>query len=307
MSPRTALIASFLTVVLTAPALGQAPIRLEGGASVWQAQYDSRWRGYDREQRARQRYRDYQRRRAYERQQAYDRWRAYEARRRAYEDRRRGFDSFWGRDSDRYWGARPDRRWDPRRQRRSAPEQLTGGPKPEITPQAPEIVAFANNQPTGTVIIDHEGRKLYYTLSKTQAYAYPVAVGREGFGWTGTETISRVANWPSWHPPAEMRQRQPELPKVMTGGINNPLGAKALYLGDTLYRIHGSNDDKSIGQAASSGCFRMTNQHVLHLAGLVEVGTTVKVVRRWPSGGMANAEEGAQTATASGESGGGVR
>ncbi|HXF54972.1 MAG TPA: L,D-transpeptidase [Hyphomicrobiaceae bacterium] len=161
------------------------------------------------------------------------------------------------------------------------PEYMTGGPRPPISPRAPAIVRVASSEPTGTVIIDTEARRLYYTLPNGRAYQYPISVGREGFTWTGTEQISRIADWPDWHPPAEMRQRQPELPKKMTGGLRNPLGAKALYLGNTLYRIHGTNDPSTIGQAASSGCFRMTNEHVTHLAGLVQVGTVVKVVRRW--------------------------
>lgn len=185
----------------------------------------------------------------------------------------RPFDQGW-------WGYEP-----PRQQRRMGPAELSGGPRPDIAPAAPEVVAFPNSEPVGTVIIDSSARRLYYTLSASEAYAYPVSVGREGFAWTGTEKISRITSWPDWYPPAEMRQRQPELPKKMTGGLRNPLGAKALYLGDTLYRIHGTNETKTIGQAASSGCFRMRNEHVLHLASLVGVGTTVKVVSRWPSGG----------------------
>ena len=114
------------------------------------------------------------------------------------------------------------------------------------------------------------------------ALRYPISVGREGFNWNGTEKISRVAEWPDWHPPAEMRERDPSLPEKMSGGIRNPLGAKALYLGNSLYRIHGTNDAKSIGRAASSGCFRMLNGHVVDLASRVGVGTPVTVVRRLP-------------------------
>ena len=108
-------------------------------------------------------------------------------------------------------------------------------------------------------------------------------MGRDGFRWTGTETISRKHAWPDWHPPEEMRQRDPKLPEKMTGGVRNPLGAMALYLGTTLYRIHGTNDAKSIGQAQSSGCFRMMNAAVLHLAELAEIGTTVAVVSSLPA------------------------
>ena len=115
-------------------------------------------------------------------------------------------------------------------------------------------------------------------LPDKRAYRYPISVGREGFNWTGTETISRKQAWPDWYPPAEMRERDANLPEKMTGGLKNPLGAMALYLGNTLYRIHGTNDVKSIGQAQSSGCFRMLNAAVLHLASMAEVGTTVSVV-----------------------------
>jgi lipoprotein-anchoring transpeptidase ErfK/SrfK len=116
-------------------------------------------------------------------------------------------------------------------------------------------------------------------LSTTSAYAYPIGVGRQGFSWTGKEKISRIADWPDWYPPADMRKRKPDLPTRMLGGIRNPLGAKAIYLGNTLYRIHGTNEPKSIGKAESSGCFRMLNENVLHLASLVRVGTEVTVVR----------------------------
>lgn len=162
------------------------------------------------------------------------------------------------------------------------PPMLDGGGRPDIAAVAPPVVAFAGHAP-GTIVIDTHGRALYYALSATTAYKYPISVGRDGFTWTGTETISRVQSWPDWRPPSEMKERQPNLPDVMTGGVRNPLGAKALYLGNSLYRIHGTNDVKSIGQAASSGCFRMMNGHVLHLAGVAGVGTTVKVMSRLPT------------------------
>jgi hypothetical protein len=122
------------------------------------------------------------------------------------------------------------------------------------------------------------GRKLYFVLPDKRAYEYPISVGREGFNWSGTEKISRKQAWPDWYPPREMRDRDASLPVKMTGGIKNPLGAMALYLGTTLYRIHGTNDAKSIGQAQSSGCFRMLNAAVLHLASTAEIGTYVTVV-----------------------------
>jgi lipoprotein-anchoring transpeptidase ErfK/SrfK len=156
---------------------------------------------------------------------------------------------------------------------------VDGGARPYIAPAAPPRVAFSGPYAPGSVVIDTSARKLYYVLSSTSAYAYPIGVGRQGFTWTGKEKVSRITDWPDWYPPAEMRKRKPDLPVRMLGGIRNPLGVKAIYLGNTLYRIHGTNDPKSIGKAESSGCFRMLNEHVLHLASLVSVGTEVAVVR----------------------------
>lgn len=155
---------------------------------------------------------------------------------------------------------------------------MDGGGRPYIAPEAPPRIAFRAGYMPGSIVIDTSARKLYYVTGPTSAFAYPIGVGREGFSWTGNEKVSRVADWPDWHPPEEMRKRKPELPEKMTGGIKNPLGAKAIYLGNTLYRIHGTNDPKSIGRAESSGCFRMMNKHVLHLASLVKVGTPVSVL-----------------------------
>lgn len=161
-------------------------------------------------------------------------------------------------------------------------KRLEGGRRPTITPQAPPVVAF-NGYAQSDIVIDTRSRALYYVLGGGRAYRYPIAVGREGFSWTGTQSVSRIASWPDWRPPAEMRQRDPRLPELMTGGLNNPLGAKAIYLGSTLYRIHGTNNPRSIGSASSSGCFRMTNGHVEHLASLINVGTRVTVLRRLPA------------------------
>jgi lipoprotein-anchoring transpeptidase ErfK/SrfK len=158
------------------------------------------------------------------------------------------------------------------------PAYMKGGEKPDIAPEKPPIVYLDNKEQPGTIIIDTQGRKLYYVLPGNRAYAYPISVGRVGFTWTGTERVSRIAAWPSWTPPSEMRQRQPGLPVTVTGGLINPLGARALYLGNSIYRIHGTNNDRSIGRASSSGCFRMMNQHVVHLASLARVGTKVRVV-----------------------------
>ncbi len=160
----------------------------------------------------------------------------------------------------------------------SAPVIVEGGPRPDINPQAPSEVRYNSGQPAGTIVVDTAARRLYLVKGPSTALAYPVSVGREGFTWTGTEKISRMASWPDWHPPAEMRERDPRLPTKMTGGVRNPLGAKALYLGSTLYRIHGTSDARTIGRASSSGCFRMHNGHVVDLARRVGVGTKVVVV-----------------------------
>jgi lipoprotein-anchoring transpeptidase ErfK/SrfK len=158
---------------------------------------------------------------------------------------------------------------------------VNGGSRPYITPRSPPVVAFAagTKYKAGEIVIDTSARRLYYVRNSMSAFAYPIGVGRDGFSWAGQQKVSRIADWPDWYPPAEMRKRKPELPERMLGGLNNPLGAKAIYLGSTLYRIHGTNDPKSIGRAESSGCFRMMNEHVLHLASLVRVGTLVTVQR----------------------------
>ena len=158
------------------------------------------------------------------------------------------------------------------------PKLLEGGPRPDIERIPPKPVSITTGQSAGTIVIDTKGRQLFLMTSSNTALRYPISVGRDGFTWTGTEKIARVADWPDWHPPQEMRERIPTLPEKMTGGIRNPLGAKSLYLGNSLYRIHGTNDSRTIGQAASSGCFRMLNGHVVDLGSRVGVGTKVVVV-----------------------------
>ena len=189
--------------------------------------------------------------------------------------------SFWWWDDD----DDDDRR--AARQRRApvggrGPAVRQGGPRPSISPVAPATVRFSGYAP-GSIVIDTGGRALYFVRSPGAAYRYAIAVGRQGFNWTGTQRVSRVAAWPDWHPPAEMRQREPHLPVKMMGGLYNPLGARAIYLGNTLYRIHGTNNARSIGSASSSGCFRMTNGNVAHLASMVQVGAAVHVMRRLPA------------------------
>ena len=178
--------------------------------------------------------------------------------------------------------------WQQRQPPDDGGEVRDGGARPEISPVAAPVVAFDHDYPAKSIVIDSSGRKLYYVLGGNRAYAYPISVGREGFHWAGTEVVSRKQAWPDWHPPAEMRERDPKLPEKMTGGLKNPLGAFALYLGKTLYRIHGTNDVKSIGLAQSSGCFRMMNSAVLHLASLTEIGTPVSVVTSLPGAEVAS-------------------
>ncbi len=161
------------------------------------------------------------------------------------------------------------------------PRYMKGGAKPKISPEEPDIVYLERDERPGTIIVDTNGRRLFYVLSGNRAYQYPISVGRTGFTWTGTERISRIKSWPSWTPPASMRRRQPGLPITVSGGIINPLGAKALYLGSSIYRIHGTNNKRSIGRASSSGCFRMLNKHVVHLAKLAKIGTKVRVVKNY--------------------------
>jgi lipoprotein-anchoring transpeptidase ErfK/SrfK len=139
-------------------------------------------------------------------------------------------------------------------------------------------IAFNTREAPGTVIIDTGNTALYFVLGQGRAIRYGVGVGREGFTWSGTQTISRKAEWPDWHPPAEMIARQPYLPRFMAGGPGNPLGARAMYLGSSDYRIHGTNDPSTIGKFVSSGCIRLTNEDVSDLFSRVNVGAKVVVL-----------------------------
>jgi lipoprotein-anchoring transpeptidase ErfK/SrfK len=141
-----------------------------------------------------------------------------------------------------------------------------------------QVVDFQTREPAGTIIVDTPNTYLYLVLGNGKAMRYGIGVGREGFTWKGTERVSRMAEWPDWHPPAEMIERQPYLPRFMAGGESNPLGARALYLGNTLYRIHGTNQPSTIGTFVSSGCIRLTNEDIMDLYGRVQVGTRVVVL-----------------------------
>jgi lipoprotein-anchoring transpeptidase ErfK/SrfK len=174
--------------------------------------------------------------------------------------------------------------------------------QPELGPpqELPEhlkrqVVDFKSTEPAGSIIVDTDKTFLYLTLGNNKAVRYGIGVGREGFTWSGTERISKMKEWPDWFPPAEMIERQPYLPRMMAGGPGNPLGARALYLGKTLYRIHGTNQPSTIGKTVSSGCIRLLNEDIEDLYSRVKVGTRVVVL----------ASEGPETATATDRGAGG--
>ncbi len=151
--------------------------------------------------------------------------------------------------------------------------------RPQATPAPRQLVTFDTRFAPGTIVISTEERHLYYVTRRGEAIQYAVGVGRPGFEWSGTLPVTRKREWPDWRPPAEMLARRPDLPRYMSGGPDNPLGARALYLGSSLYRIHGSNEPETIGQAVSSGCIRMTNEDVIDLYNRVKIGTKVVVLR----------------------------
>ncbi|PDT89673.1 L,D-transpeptidase [Bradyrhizobium sp. Y36] len=177
-----------------------------------------------------------------------------------------------------------------------APAPLAEPPKADA--DAPgalvrQVVDYASRQAPGTVIIDTGNTFLYFVLNDRQAMRYGIGVGREGFTWSGEQTVARKAEWPDWHPPTEMIGRQPYLPRFMAGGPGNPLGARAMYLGETEYRIHGTNNPATIGKKVSSGCIRLTNDDVTDLYERVKVGAKVIVLpapaSRRPSQGAPDA------------------
>ncbi|WP_365959034.1 L,D-transpeptidase [Mesorhizobium sp.] len=166
----------------------------------------------------------------------------------------------------------------------SAPDQtLDEEIRPEWSAIPREIVHFSEAQPKGSIVINTTERRLYYILGGGRALRYAVGVGKEGLEWSGRDTISSKKTWPDWRPPAEMRSREASngrfLPVHVEGGPNNPLGARALYIGNTLYRVHGTNQPWTVGQANSSGCIRMTNDDVIDLYDRVTIGTQI-IVRR---------------------------
>jgi lipoprotein-anchoring transpeptidase ErfK/SrfK len=153
------------------------------------------------------------------------------------------------------------------------------GPKKELAPQFRRtLVDYRTKEPAGTIIVDTPNTYLYLVLGDGKALRYGVGVGRQGFTWSGAQRVTKMAEWPDWNPPAEMIVRQPYLPRFMAGGETNPLGARALYLGDTAYRIHGTNQPSTIGTFVSSGCVRLTNEDIMDLYHRVRVGTRVVVL-----------------------------
>ena len=140
------------------------------------------------------------------------------------------------------------------------------------------MVAYATQEAPGTIVIDTPHTYLYYVLGGGRAIRYAIGVGREGFAWSGVQKVSRKAEWPDWTPPAEMIQAAISSPRWVAGGPGNPLGARAMYLGETQYRIHGTNDPTTIGKKVSSGCVRLTNEDVIDLFGRTNVGTKVVVL-----------------------------
>ncbi|HXW20960.1 MAG TPA: L,D-transpeptidase [Roseiarcus sp.] len=158
------------------------------------------------------------------------------------------------------------------------PGQSSEG-RPLVSPIPRETVTFVGPYPVGAIVVNTSERRLYYVLPGHEAIKYGVGVGRPGFAWAGVSRIANKREWPDWTPPPQMLKRRPDLPRHMEGGIDNPLGARAMYIAGTLFRIHGSNEPDTIGQAVSSGCIRMTNDDVIDLYGRARIGTPVIVLR----------------------------
>ncbi|MFO1114466.1 MAG: L,D-transpeptidase [Beijerinckiaceae bacterium] len=163
------------------------------------------------------------------------------------------------------------------------PGKVPTAAEEQLDPQfQKQVVFFRTNDPPGTIVVDSANRYLYLVQPGGRAIRYGIGVGRDGFRWSGLLNISRKQEWPDWRPPPEMIERQPYLPRFMAGGPGNPMGARAMYLGATVYRIHGTNQPQTIGSAVSSGCFRLVNGDVIDLYERVNVGTKV-IVRQTPA------------------------
>ena len=161
----------------------------------------------------------------------------------------------------------------------AAPAPIRESVQPQQGAVPRQVVSWNGSEAPGSIVVSTQERRLYFVMGDGKALRYGVGVGRPGFEWSGAKTITNKREWPDWTPPPEMLRRRPDLPRHMVGGPENPLGARAMYLGSSLYRIHGSNEPDTIGQAVSSGCIRMTNDDVTDLYTRVKVGTTVTVMR----------------------------
>ena len=157
-------------------------------------------------------------------------------------------------------------------------ETYSDSNRPAATAVPREEVSYDGKYAPGTIVVSTTERRMYFVLGNGRAIKYGIGVGRPGFEWGGTQVITAKREWPDWRPPAQMLKRRPDLPRFMAGGPENPLGARALYLGSTLYRIHGTNEPNTIGREVSSGCIRMTNDDVIDLYGKVGVGAKVVVI-----------------------------
>lgn len=151
--------------------------------------------------------------------------------------------------------------------------------KAQAAPVQRQVVSFNGRYAPGTIVVSTSERRLYFVIGNGQAIQYGVGVGRPGFTWSGSHSVTMKREWPDWRPPASMLKRRPDLPRYMKGGPDNPLGARAMYIGSTIYRIHGSNEPETIGEAVSSGCIRMTNEDVTDLYNRAKVGARVIVQR----------------------------
>jgi len=161
----------------------------------------------------------------------------------------------------------------------AAPAPIRESVQPQQGAIPRQVVSWNGSEAPGSIVVSTQERRLYFVMGDGKAMRYGVGVGRPGFEWSGAKTITNKREWPDWTPPPEMLRRRPDLPRHMVGGPENPLGARAMYLGSSLYRINGSNEPDTIGQAVSSGCIRMTNDDVTDLYTRVKVGTTVTVMR----------------------------
>ena len=193
------------------------------------------------------------------------------------------YDPFGGSDADDYYAEQSSRGGWPSREPygQSGPAYGLGvqaAPQAQVAPIPREIVRFSADYTPGTIVVSTSERRLYLVMPDGEALRYGVGVGRPGFSWAGVNKITAKREWPSWTPPAAMIARRPDLPRYMAGGVENPLGARAMYIGTSEYRIHGSNEPDTIGQAVSSGCIRMTNDDVTDLYERVKVGAKVVVL-----------------------------